>query len=60
MHYELAQKEETFSKNFVLPDVEKIKKFYRYIENQNDKIKNDLRVNLLKDIKTIQYETHPR
>lgn len=60
LHHELAKMNHEYPNNFNIPEVEKIKKIYCYIDLQSDKIKNDLRVNLLKDIKTIQYESHPR
>lgn len=60
LHQDLIRRNNNFLINFNGINLETLKKQYKYIDHQTDKIKNDLRVNLLKDIKTIQYESHPR
>jgi transcription-repair coupling factor (superfamily II helicase) len=54
VHKSLFHKDKRFVLNFVKFDVEKFKKMYKMLDYVDEKIKNDYRHDLLRDVHTIE------
>lgn len=60
MHIELSNKSNGFYSERSSKIYENTMKYFNFYSTLSEKTKNELRSNLLQDVKVLQYKSHPR